>query len=337
MRKIKNFNAWYVNANRLIQAFGPALALRVPASVPLYQVNALTANALANFISAGEVKIPMLQELILNGDVKAGQCFAVINRFWGNGVASAACKSEGGMASIHTGKSAMNFAPGYKLTFKFHTKNLMSNSAIDALSGPIRTMYALGFVTSVRQKIIHASPGIIADIIDTDSAWAPPQYGEVMPDRIDQFSCMKTSLVNWECLRQIPEKEIKKAFAEIIGEPFVPKDWGGEQCDLLSPRVRLDGRAISAAFCFKGPGNGFKPLTIAQLGKNGDQIARLFETPANLLVMQHCHGITAYVKNSMKQYANQSGNRRYYCAIDGPSTAQILLAHGKFPELIREK
>ena len=33
-----------------------------------------------------------------------------------------------------------------------------------------------------------------------------------------------------------PEFEGKKYFAEIIGEPFVPEDWGGEKSDLYTTR-----------------------------------------------------------------------------------------------------
>ena len=29
----------------------------------------------------------------------------------------------------------------------------------------------------------------------------------------------------------LSETQIKAYFAEIIGEPFIPKDWGGETCD----------------------------------------------------------------------------------------------------------
>jgi hypothetical protein len=30
----------------------------------------------------------------------------------------------------------------------------------------------------------------------------------------------------------VSEDAVKQVFAEIIGEPFVPKDWGGEKSDL---------------------------------------------------------------------------------------------------------
>ena len=50
--------------------------------------------------------------------------------------------------------------------------------------------------------------------------------------------------------------------AEIVSEPFVPKDWGGERSDLRSTRLTIEGRPCAAAFMFKGPAK-FKPLTVA--------------------------------------------------------------------------
>jgi transposase len=85
-----------------------------------------------------------------------------------------------------------------------------------------------------------------------------------------------------EPLKALPETEIKAAFAEIIGEPINPKDWGGERSDLFSSRVMLERKRISSAFVFKGPAQ-FRPMTMAQLGKNGDQIDRLFSEPADLV------------------------------------------------------
>ena len=42
-------------------------------------------------------------------------------------------------------------------------------------------------------------------------------------------------------------------FAQIIAEPFVPKDWPGERSDLFTSRVTIDDVATTAAFLLKGP------------------------------------------------------------------------------------
>jgi hypothetical protein len=67
----------------------------------------------------------------------------------------------------------------------------------------------------------------------------------------------------------------------------VPKDWSGEQSDLFISALKVDGEPYAAAFAFKGPAK-FKPMTLAELGKNGDQVVRLYAEPADILVLQHC-------------------------------------------------
>jgi hypothetical protein len=161
---------------------------------------------------------------------------------------------------------------------------------------------------------------------------------EVYCPHIDQFenvnmvrSPTKREL---EGLAEIPEKEIKGAFAEIIGEPFVPKDWGGEQSDLFSTRVSVNGNFLATAFVFKGPAK-FKPLTVADLGKNGDQISRLFKEPADFVVLQHCHQITSAVRDHMRAFATRIGQLRPFCLIDGADTVRVLKAHSKLGYLTK--
>jgi hypothetical protein len=124
-------------------------------------------------------------------------------------------------------------------------------------------------------------------------------------------------------LKAIPENDVKHAFAELLGVPSVPKDWGGELSDLFSPHLTIGGQRVSTAFLFKGPAK-FHPMTMADLGKNGDQINRLSMEPADLLVIQHCHEITNPVRGMMRAFAQQFGNLRLYCVIDGYDTLRIL-------------
>jgi hypothetical protein len=90
----------------------------------------------------------------------------------------------------------------------------------------------------------------------------------------------------------------------------------------------LDGKRISTAFLFKGPAK-FHPMIPADLGKNGDQIGRLFSEPADLLILQHCHEVTPAVRKQMRAYAQQMGNPRRFCILDGYDTLRILKAYGK--------
>ena len=92
--------------------------------------------------------------------------------------------------------------------------------------------------------------------------------------------------------------------------------------------MRWKDERISTAFAFKGPAK-FHPMTVADLGKNGDQINRLFSEPADLLVLQHCQGITPAVRGMMRAFAQQMGNPRLFCLIDGYDTLRLLQAYGK--------
>ena len=98
---------------------------------------------------------------------------------------------------------------------------------------------------------------------------------------------------------------MKCAFAGLIGESYVPNDWGGERSDLYTSRVFARGRQVSAAWLFKGPGYP-RAMDVKALGKNGDQIDRLFTEPAELLVLQHCHQIKPSVVGMMDSYAHDA-------------------------------
>lgn len=117
------------------------------------------------------------------------------------------------------------------------------------------------------------------------------------------------------------------AFAEIISESEVPNDWGGEQFDLWSTVISVEGQRLRTAIAFKGPAR-FRPMTIASLGKNGDQIDRLAQTAADLMVVQHCHTITAPVVNMLKAYASNFRDPKRYMLIDGSDTIRILRHFG---------
>jgi hypothetical protein len=124
------------------------------------------------------------------------------------------------------------------------------------------------------------------------------------------------------------ENDVRNAFAEIIGEPFEPKHWGGEKSDLYTSRLTVNGRPISTAFLLKGPGAP-GPMYPATLGKRGDQLIRAFDEPADLIVVQHHSQIMNAVVRQAEALAAVPGNPRLYCIIDGADTWRILNAYGK--------
>ena len=157
---------------------------------------------------------------------------------------------------------------------------------------------------------------------------------ELFVDDLDSFNEVKAiapqavgSLVPLD----LSEDQIQTFLEAIIGENFHQQDWGGEQNDLVTTHIKVAGRRIRAAFLLKG--NGTKGnLTLAKCGKNGDQIARLVEAPADLYVVQHVDRIDPRVVTDLAgkvQLRVSRGDRCQMCTMDGTDTARVLKAYGK--------
>ena len=127
-------------------------------------------------------------------------------------------------------------------------------------------------------------------------------------------------------MANVPELEVKRFLCSLLQEG-VPKDWPGETSDLFSTNIHLGEKRITGAFLLKGPSN-FRPMTVSHLGKNGDQIYRLSQEPANLLVVQHSHEVTEAVRAHLRAFASQPWSQRRFMVIDGSDTYRILKAYG---------
>ncbi len=106
--------------------------------------------------------------------------------------------------------------------------------------------------------------------------------GQITIDDIDSFSRVRRYPNAAERPTPMLEAKFKEGIEgikEILNERGRFKDWGGERNDLLTTRLRLGGKRRATAFAFKGRGHRGK-LTPASMGKNGDQILRLFRSPA---------------------------------------------------------
>lgn len=128
-------------------------------------------------------------------------------------------------------------------------------------------------------------------------------------------------------MRDVPERQVKTALAALIGEPVVPADWGGEINDLYTSRLLVNGRQHSVAFLLKGPAR-FSPMTISDLGKNGDQLTRLGTSPVEVLVLQHYHYIRPEVVAYFQDVASNFRHVRRYLVLDGPDTYPLLSGSG---------
>jgi predicted transcriptional regulator len=133
----------------------------------------------------------------------------------------------------------------------------------------------------------------------------------------------------------ILEETFKKGLQRILSERGVFKDWGGEGDDLFSTRLILNGKRIPVAFGLKGRGTKGK-LTPKKLGKQGDQIQRLFRGPAEVFLIQYWDQIAESVSEQMKLIATaksvREGKRIYYGEIDGQDTLRILKAYPEYFE-----
>lgn len=127
---------------------------------------------------------------------------------------------------------------------------------------------------------------------------------------------------------QAPESEIKHLFHLIVEDPFLKSDWGGEQNDIFTSRVVLAGQRRYAAFLLKGPAITGR-LTIRKCGKNGDQIQRLFQSPAEIFVIQYNGEIDERVIEEAKQKVENlraKGREAVVTIVDGFDTARLLVA-----------
>ncbi|GGW51713.1 hypothetical protein AB0E64_02120 [Streptomyces caelestis] len=225
-----------------------------------------------------------------------------------------------------------------RVTGTFNSARTASSSATGSLAGN-RRVYLIGTVTNLSASQVELRPvfiGIRSVIDDRLAAGGPAPGARVYPGDIGQFSAIDFASPLTEAEREavlrVPEDVVKHAFAGLIGESYVPKDWGGERSDLYTSRVFARGRQVSAAWLFKGPGYP-RAMDVRALGKNGDQIDRLFTEPAELLVLQHCHQIKPSVVGMMDTYAHDARRPRCYMIIDGADTGRILRSLGLLPAI----
>jgi hypothetical protein len=130
----------------------------------------------------------------------------------------------------------------------------------------------------------------------------------------------------------VDEDLVQKALEEILTVALHKKDWAGEVNDLYTANVIVGGVRRPTAFLLKGKGLKKKVMEIGDCGKNGDQVIRLFQSPADLFVIQfvgniseaviqHAHGEIARLKTQ--------GKEAHFLTIDGQDTARLLTAYGK--------
>jgi hypothetical protein len=327
-----DFTCWYISFRRVYENLSGAdlgqLLGETDRNSPPWVLPVRAKQAALKLMQAAR---PLgLTELIFHGRVTPGAFFTHYGLFrfqWPR-------KKNDGPVLVAARASLDWLEPHVLLRFEFSSSDLTSSSARGYLSRSSRQLVfgvvqeaAPGEIVAIPYAI--GSPTLNLNLFGEVPAW--DRYNEVWVDEIDSFSAVKgTTHPSWmqvQRLKDIPEHAIKQAFQDIIGEPFEQKDWGGEHSDLDTTQLMWNGKRRAALFAFKGPAK-FGVLHPGDMGKNGDQMDRLFHQNADIYVVQHCHKFASSVRSMMRMYATALPGRNFVM-IDGADTYRILRAYGK--------
>jgi len=105
----------------------------------------------------------------------------------------------------------------------------------------------------------------------------------------------------------LSEDAIQMGLEQVLDVSFHKKDWGGEENDLYTASVVVQGGKIASAFLLKGNGLKKRVLEIANCGSNGDQIVRLVQSPAQLFFIQFVGEVS---ENVVKDIEGEGGTAK---------------------------
>lgn len=327
--------AFYISRDRVLslvnteeltpQVLGALQGEDVPMSSAI--LSSAVGSYVLDAIASGDVKT--LQQLAVENAIQPGTPFIYNGHFYGKGFGYA--NKKPGLTLTESLNEPME---GKKLILEFSKKGLVNDTAYTRMSGSTR-LFAFAYISEVTADTIRAIPYAIGDLVSSQSPMPMPFAStlELQPNEIEQFTGMDRtwtpSKAEFARLADIPEYRVKELICDLLGEYDVPKDWGGEENDLFSDRLLIGGKRKTGAFLLKGPAK-FHPMTPRDLGKNADQIYRLFNAPAQVYVVQHCHNVGAAVRKTVEAYTLHRSFTApcRYVIMDGVATAQLLRAHG---------
>jgi hypothetical protein len=161
---------------------------------------------------------------------------------------------------------------------------------------------------------------------------AGAKANRITVDDVDSFAKVRKIKFVGSLPASLSETGFKRGVQAILGEPGQFKDWGGEKSDLYSTRLRMNGKRRAAAFGFKGPGEK-GALVPGRMGKNGDQMLRLFQEEADVFFVQHWREIKPSVIELMRNLAVAksvtTGDRVWYGIMDGQDSERLRSAYLK--------
>jgi hypothetical protein len=211
-----------------------------------------------------------------------------------------------------------------KTAYEKDTFIATNKNKILALAGNPRKLRE--YPTKYNQKSSGGVPGPIRVIVQG----AKVQIALATCDDFDQFS--KARKIKAATKKVISEKAFKAGILKLIGDRGNFQDWGGEKNDLYTTKLKFKDQRRAVAFAFKGPGMQ-GTLTPKKLGKNGDQIQRLFLSAAEIFIVQYHSQIDQSVIEQMVAFATMNsvreGKRIWYGIIDGDDTNRLMAAYPK--------
>ncbi len=327
--------AFYLSRDRILslidtEKLSPQVLLALQGK-DVSMASAILSNAVGSYVldAIASGGINTLQQLAVENAIKPGTPFIYNGHLFGNGFGNA-----NKTLALTLTKKLDEPMEGKKLVLEFSKNGIVNATAYVRMAGSAR-LFAFAYITDVCADTIRAVPYAIGDLVSGRSSIAVPFAStlELQPNDIAQFSgrdrTWTPSKAEFGRLAEFPEHKITELICHRLDEKDGPHDWGGEESDLFSDRLLVGGERKTGAFLLKGPAK-FHPMTPRDLGKNADQIYRLFNIPAQVYVIQHCHNIGAAVRKTVEAYALHRSFTEpcRYVIMDGLATAQLLRAHG---------
>ena len=170
-----------------------------------------------------------------------------------------------------------------------------------------------------------------------------PESKQIFIDDIDSFVAVReispgmvSEMIDNKGYFNVSEEDVKLCLEGILTEPFHKLDWGGEYNDMYSTNLIFNGKRMAVAFLLKGNGLKYKTMEIKHCGKNGDQLVRLFESPAEVFIIQFVGNISESIIKDIKgkvELISSKGKTAFYCIINGQDTARLLKAYTPSPHI----
>jgi hypothetical protein len=187
--------------------------------------------------------------------------------------------------------------------------------------------------TKLRAFPTKRNPAGLKHLIQVRYSGQRPKVRVVTIDDIDSFRQVRS------VRRSVPEigdalseTQFKNGLQRILGQRGQFKDWGGEIADLYTSRMRIKGCRYRTALALKGPAAKGR-LTPGKMGKNGDQIQRLFAAPAEVFLVQYCRQVDPAIPTLMELLATatsiRTGKTIFHGIVDGQDSKRLLLAYPK--------